>query len=71
MSDYCGSCAYRPSVRLGPDACPFRAGYWSFLDRHTDRFARSPRMARQVKGARLDDLRKVVAQEKERGSQAP
>jgi hypothetical protein len=29
-------------------------------------------MGRQVKdAARLDDLRKVVAQEKERGSQAP
>ena len=37
-----------------------------------DRFARNPRMARQVKGAaRLDDLRQVVAQEKDRGSQPP
>ena len=72
MSDYCGSCPYRPSVRLGPDACPFTAGYWSFLDRHADRFAHNPRMARQVKGAaRLDDLRQVVAQEKDRGSEAP
>jgi deoxyribodipyrimidine photolyase-related protein len=24
MSDYCGPCPYRPSVRLGPDACPAR-----------------------------------------------
>ncbi len=72
MSDYCGGCRYRPTVRLGPDACPFTAGYWSFLDRHADRFARNPRMARQVKGAaRLADLRRVVAQEKDRGSAAP
>jgi deoxyribodipyrimidine photolyase-related protein len=72
MSDYCGPCPYRPSVRVGEDACPFTAGYWSFLDRHADRFARNPRMARQVKGAaRLGDLRQVVAQEQDRGSQPP
>jgi deoxyribodipyrimidine photolyase-related protein len=72
MSDYCGGCRYRPTVRLGPDACPFTAGYWSFLDRHADRFAHNPRMARQVKGAaRLKDLKQVIAQEKERGSQPP
>ena len=65
-------CPYRPSVRVGADACPFTAGYWSFLDRHADRFAHHPRMARQVKGAaRLDDLRQVVAQEQDRGSRPP
>ena len=42
MSDYCGGCRYRPAVRLGPDACPFTAGYWSFLDRHADRFGHDP-----------------------------
>ncbi|HEY0937395.1 MAG TPA: cryptochrome/photolyase family protein [Trebonia sp.] len=72
MSDYCGPCPYRPAVRLGPDACPFTAGYWSFLDRHADRFAANPRMARPVKGLnRLADLRQVTAQEKERGSDPP
>jgi deoxyribodipyrimidine photolyase-related protein len=72
MSDYCGPCPYRPSVRVGADACPFTAGYWSFLDRHADRFAHNPRMARQVKGAaRLGDLRQVVAQEQDRGSRPP
>jgi len=72
MSDYCGDCTYRPTVRLGPQACPFTAGYWAFLDRHADRFATNPRMARQVNGLnRLTDLPKVTAQEKDRGAGPP
>ena len=72
MSDYCGDCRYDPRRRLGPDACPFTAGYWAFLDRHADRFAASPRMARQVSAARrLPDLAQVADQERHRGSAAP
>ena len=57
MSDYCGSCAYDRRKRTGPDACPFTTLYWAFLDRHQERFAASPRMARQVAAARrLGDL---------------
>ena len=29
MSDHCGDCAYDPKKRLGDNACPFTAGYWS------------------------------------------
>jgi deoxyribodipyrimidine photolyase-related protein len=72
MSDYCADCAYRPAVRTGPQACPFTTGYWSFLNRHARRFARNPRMARQVKGLdRLTDLAEVTAQEAARGSRPP
>ena len=72
MSDYCGGCAYRPAVRVGPQACPFTTGYWSFLDRHADRFARNPRMSRQVDGLRrLADVAEVVAQEAARGAGPP
>jgi deoxyribodipyrimidine photolyase-related protein len=72
MSDYCGDCDYRPGVRLGPQACPFTAGYWAFLDRHAARFDRNPRMAQPLNGLRrLADRRQVTAQEKERGADPP
>jgi deoxyribodipyrimidine photolyase-related protein len=45
MSDYCGSCRYDVKKRTGPNACPFNALYWDFLDRHADRLARNPRTA--------------------------
>ena len=45
MSDYCGACRYKVKVKTGPEACPFNALYWHFIDRNTDRLARNPRMA--------------------------
>jgi len=60
MSDYCKSCSYDRSQRVGPDACPFTTLYWDFIARHADRFARNPRMARQVTAShRLNDLEAV------------
>ena len=47
MTDYCGDCRFDPKVRVGPDACPFTAGYWRFLHRHRERFAANPRMSRR------------------------
>lgn len=32
MSNYCKSCAYDPSKKLGENACPFNALYWNFLE---------------------------------------
>ena len=72
MSDYCGDCPYQPGDRAGPRACPFTAGYWTFLDRHADRLARNPRMARPVKGLdRLGDLPELRSQERDRGQDPP
>lgn len=45
MSDYCGGCRYRVKQRTGPDACPFNALYWHFLDRNAARLSRNPRLA--------------------------
>ena len=63
MSDYCGPCVYDPKVRVGPDACPFTAGYWLFLNRHRERFAQNHRMFPVIRGLdRLPDLDELVAQ---------
>jgi deoxyribodipyrimidine photolyase-related protein len=72
MSDYCGGCRYDPGRRVGADACPFTAGYWTFLDRSRERLHGNVRMSRSLRQlARIDDLPQVVAQERARGSHAP
>jgi deoxyribodipyrimidine photolyase-related protein len=57
MSDYCGTCRYDRTQRVGDDACPFTTLYWDFLARHHDLLVRNPRVARQVRASeRLSDL---------------
>ncbi len=64
MSDFCGSCRFDPTKRLGPDACPFTAGYWAFLDRVEPRIRGNHRMAQPLAGLRrLADREQIVAQE--------
>jgi len=43
MSNYCGSCKYKPDVRYGDEACPITTLYWHFLIKHRDQFEASPR----------------------------
>jgi deoxyribodipyrimidine photolyase-related protein len=52
MSDHCRRCPFDPGARSGEHACPFTVGYWDFVDRHQERFARHPRMAVVVKAWR-------------------
>lgn len=60
MSDYCTGCRYDRRRRTGPDACPYTTLYWAFLARHAERFARNPRLVRQVRAAeQLADLDEV------------
>lgn len=67
MSDLCSPCRYKPSVRVGEDACPFTAGYWNLLHRHRDRFEHNARMSQVVRGLdRLTDLDELLEQESRR-----
>ncbi len=44
MSNYCGSCKYKPSVKNGPTACPFNYLYWDFLARNNGKLRGNPRI---------------------------
>lgn len=44
MSDYCRGCRYDVRARTGPDACPFNALYWDFLQRHGRKLRDNPRL---------------------------
>lgn len=44
MSDYCSDCQYNPNKNTGPDACPFNALYWHFLDRNAEKLGNNPRL---------------------------
>ncbi|MFG3322468.1 cryptochrome/photolyase family protein [Streptomyces sp. NPDC048171] len=72
MSDLCGPCHYRPGDRTGEHACPYTAGYWTFLDRHRERLGHNHRTARPVRQLdRLTDLADVRRQERARGDAPP
>lgn len=65
MSDHCRNCRFDPKTRLGPDACPFTAGYWAFVHHHADLLAANMRTARAVSSMRrLADLDAVLEQER-------
>lgn len=49
MSNYCEGCRFKPSVKTGPEACPFNYLYWDFYGRHRERFARNPRVGMALK----------------------
>ncbi|MDE4173198.1 cryptochrome/photolyase family protein [Phaeobacter sp. PT47_59] len=65
MSDYCKSCAYKVSQKLGEGACPFNLLYWHFLARHRERFEGNPRMGNMYRTwDRMEDGRRarIIAQ---------
>lgn len=44
MSDYCVTCFYNKSKKVGEKACPFNSLYWNFYDRHSEKLSRNPRI---------------------------
>jgi len=66
MSDYCCSCPYEPTKRMGPTACSFTTLYWDFLARNADRLASNHRMQQPLRGLqRLPDVVAVRARASE------
>jgi deoxyribodipyrimidine photolyase-related protein len=69
MTNYCKSCVFSPSVRVGEKGCPLSAGYWNFLNENQDQLRTNHRMFKPLAGLkRLADLEDVVEQEKHRSS---
>jgi deoxyribodipyrimidine photolyase-related protein len=61
MSNYCNGCQFDPKVRVGEKACPFTAGYWSFLARNEPLLRGNHRMSQPLAGLRrLKDLPQVL-----------
>jgi deoxyribodipyrimidine photolyase-related protein len=44
MSDYCGSCFYDKSKKVGHKSCPFNSLYWHFYKRNRAKLQRNPRI---------------------------
>lgn len=49
MSNYCRHCPFDPNTASGDNACPFTTLYWTFLERHAERFRGNRRMTFQLK----------------------
>jgi len=63
MSNYCGSCKYKPEVRYGEEACPITSLYWNFLIKHRAQFESSPRtklMTANLKRISDEDQKEIV-----------
>lgn len=45
MSDYCSSCDYEHSEKVGEKACPLNSLYWRFIDKNAAKLSQNPRMA--------------------------
>lgn len=50
MSNYCASCAYDVKSVDGDNSCPMNSLYWSFIDRHRERWVANHRMAVIARG---------------------
>ena len=67
MSNYCGSCKYKPEVRYGEEACPITTLYWNFLIQHREQFESSPRtrlMTANLKRISDEDQKEIVVHAK-------
>ena len=67
MTDFCRGCPFKPSVRVGPQACPFTAGYWAFLAVNEPALRTNHRLRNPYATMRrLTDLDELIEQEAQR-----
>ena len=63
MSDYCAPCRYKPSVKTGPDACPFNYLYWNFMLEHRAKLGANQRLSMVYRNLdRMDQARQNQVQ---------
>lgn len=68
MTNFCGDCVYDPKVRVGDRACPFTAGYWSFLHEHREDFRGNHRMSTALRTLdKLKDLDQLLVEQAQFG----
>lgn len=61
MSNYCGSCSYKPAKKNGAEACPFNYLYWNFMIEHAEALSGNPRMGMTYRTLGKMDDEKVAA----------
>jgi deoxyribodipyrimidine photolyase-related protein len=67
MSNYCGTCKYKVSVKNGPNACPFNFLYWDFIGRNDGKLRGNPRMGFMYKSLdRMGDEKRQAIQDDSR-----
>lgn len=55
QGNHCKACCFDPAVSVGPEACPFNALYWSFIDRHAEKLNGNRRMTFAIANWRRRD----------------
>lgn len=68
MSNYCAGCRYQVKLKTGPEACPFNALYWDFLDRNRPKLKNNHRLGQvyrtwdRMSQAKQEEYRHSAAQ---------
>ena len=64
MSNYCGQCRYKVSLKSGQGACPFNYLYWDFVDRNRQALGQNPRMVQMYQTwDRMNDQQKDASRQ--------
>jgi deoxyribodipyrimidine photolyase-related protein len=63
MSDYCGGCYYKKTLKVGEKACPFNSLYWHFYARNEEKLAKNPRIGMVYRTwSKMKDKEEILGQ---------